>query len=719
MQLKSLSMNLTSKERRWLPWFGANGKFSLAWSCFVNRSRYHSVEQTFEGIAATRIKLLQQWTENHWDHLSALANILLNNQFNHCDVFLKNKLNDAPDFSELFILNTHGLVTHSTATRSIGKQSPHTRAREQASNGRFLHGPYVDPDTLTIGASTSKFHDEVTLMFYLPLFNGDELQGYLCGRVPNDVLGDLIQREAGHIYQESGDNYLFMVDSKFDPSIQPGIALSRSRFEDNTFSHGENLKSGVSTDYGEVKIKKHTEFEIRFTDPATGELHPGVRETIKHGHNLFVTYPGYSDYRHIPVIGKGTTFSLPGSLDKWGMMCEGDLEEVYRRRSINLSLVKIYLIFVTGLLATNNALSYFTDLSPIVVSSISAFLVFLSCFAFSALGTNKVSKRLNKMTSVIRTIAEGEGNLTQRLDPSTIKHDETGDMSRWVNSFIDNLDGIVGQVIHASHNVKGTNEVMLQRNEEAHASSSQVHDAMKVMNGLIEQQREVILHAADTAEEMKTSMAVVVEKAKDNFENAKAGTQAIRDVVEKTANSVKSIDMRMSDIGTIVNVITDITRQTNLLALNAAIEAARAGEHGRGFSVVADEVRGLASRTSDAANDIQTMIQSLQDETQQAVSFMEHSVSDVDESLKLTQAVSSENNELHNIVDKMFEVIGVIEQNSAKNGETAHEVMEVTYRMANSIQELAQSSNQVDITASKLQQLVGTFEVSNKALIKA
>ncbi len=147
-------------------------------------------------------------------------------------------------------------------------------------------------------------------MFYLPLFNGDELQGYLCGRVPNDVLGDLIQREAGHIYQESGDNYLFMVDSKFDPSIQPGIALSRSRFEDNTFSHGENLKSGVSTDYGEVKIKKHTEFEIRFTDPATGELHPGVRETIKHGHNLFVTYPGYSDYRHIPVIGKGTTFSL-------------------------------------------------------------------------------------------------------------------------------------------------------------------------------------------------------------------------------------------------------------------------------------------------------------------------------------------------------------------------------------------------------------------------
>ena len=207
-------------------------------------------------------------------------------------------------------------------------------------------------------------------------------------------------------------------------------------------------------------------------------------------------------------------------------------------------------------------------------------------------------------------------------------------------------------------------------------------------------------------------MATVVEKAKDDFESAKAGTQAIRDIVDKTASSVKSIDTRMAEIGNIMKVITDITRQTNLLALNAAIEAARAGEHGRGFSVVADEVRGLASRTAEAANDIQAMISGLQEETQHAVGFMESGVQDVDQSLKLTEAVSSENSELHNIVDKMFEIINVIEQNSARNGETASEVSEVTQHMAKSIKELAASSNQVDITAVKLQQLVGTFEVS-------
>ncbi len=175
-------------------------------------------------------------------------------------------------------------------------------------------------------------------MFYQPLCYDNEVVGCLCGRVPNDVMGDLIQREAGHIYNESGDNYIFMVESRLDRDILPGTALSRSRFEDDTFSHGENLKSGVNTNWGMVKIRQHTEFEIRFTDPATNELHPGVRETIANGSNLYIDYPGYSDYRHIPVIGKGVTFQLKGSPDRWGMMCEADLEEVYRHRSLASTL---------------------------------------------------------------------------------------------------------------------------------------------------------------------------------------------------------------------------------------------------------------------------------------------------------------------------------------------------------------------------------------------
>ncbi|WP_339719435.1 methyl-accepting chemotaxis protein [uncultured Paraglaciecola sp.] len=715
MQLKSTAMQLSAKERSWLSWFGVNGKLALGRSCYLNKNTYSIVEQTFEGIATTRVQLLTMWTNNHWDYLGAVRAIVEHGVAGDIQTCLQRKCEAIADFSELFLVDEEGSVIASSYQSRIGQKHLQEKALYQASHSeRFLHGPYVDDVTLKIGASTSKFHDEVTLMFYLPIKQADNSIQLLCGRVPNDVIGDIIQREAGHIFPESGDNYLFMVNSKYDPTIKPGIALSRSRFEDNAFSHGENLKSGVNTDFGVVKIDKHTEFEIRFTDPATGELHPGVRETIKNGENLFVTYPGYSDYRHIPVIGKGVTFSLPGSLDTWGMMCEGDLEEVYRRRSINLSLMKIYLFSLVSVIAVNSSLFHFTHLDTLVINGITAAVAGLSCLVFSFSGTNKVSLRLNEMTSVIRTIAEGGGNLTQRLDPNTIKHDETGDMSRWINSFIDNLDGIVGQVIQASHNVKLTNEVMLEHNQDALVCSNQVHQSMLHMQGLIGVQRNEILNAAAGAEDMKETMAKVVAKANASYNDVRSGTQAIRDIVDNTAKSVHLIDDQMSDIGNIISVITDITNQTNLLALNAAIEAARAGEHGRGFSVVADEVRNLAARTAAAATDIQNMIQGLQSETKQAVRFMETGVENVDQSLKLTEASSSENTELHQLVQNLFDTINVIEQNSSKNGQTAREVTIVTEKMANVIHELAGSSNQVDTTANKLQQLVSEFQVGSR-----
>ncbi len=158
-ELKSASMNLSQKEKQWLPWFGETGKLAMYRSCFVSR---------------------------------------------------------------------HGEVISSTYSEHIGRSDLHFDAVSQGTKARFLHGPYVDPLTLKIGRSSSNFHDEVTLMFYQPIEKDGIFYGAICARVPNDVLGDLIQREAGHIYPESGDNYIFMVDSNFDRTIQQGTALSLS-----------------------------------------------------------------------------------------------------------------------------------------------------------------------------------------------------------------------------------------------------------------------------------------------------------------------------------------------------------------------------------------------------------------------------------------------------------------------------------------------------------
>ncbi len=710
--LQSNLMHLSASERHWLPWSGPTGKLAMRWSCWLNRGVYPLVEQVFEGVAQSRVRILQNWVASHWGHLADLAANLGEAVGHVASDVLEGKRAQLPDISELFVIDSQGRVLASTCAVHVGQQDLDGRAVARGMSEPFLHGPYRDPLTQRLGASTSRFHDAVTLMFYQPVHVGGKCLGCICARVPNDVIGDLIQREAGHVYPESGDNYLFMVESRFDSSVQTGTALSRSRFEDATFSHGENLKSGVHTRWGTVRVQQHTELELRFTDPATGQLHPGVRETIAKGANLFVTYPGYSDYRHIPVIGKGVTFQLQGSPDRWGMMCEADLEEVYRRRSLSVGLMKTYLLTVTTLFAIGSLLQEFSGLPTTALHLVNGLLLLLGAWAFASFGPRRLAARMQEMTEVIRTLAEGEGNLRQRVDSSTMQRDESGDMGRWINSFIDSLDGVVGQVIQVSKHVRQDNELMLERSSEAGQTTSDVAESIHQLLLLVEEQLGEIQQASMTAEEMKGAMDEVMQRARERFDTVRNGTESIRDVVQRSAQSVQLLDSRMGEIDEIVGLISDITTQTNLLALNAAIEAARAGDHGRGFAVVAGEVRSLAQRTAKAAEDIRHKVESLQAETRQAVSFMEGGVQNVDSTLRLTEEASSENVHLHHTVERMFDIIKGLNERSLHYGQTIRGVDQASNEMGQTLGVLQDSAERVRHTAGKLHQLVGRFRVS-------
>lgn len=183
--LKSHRMHLSPAERGWLPWFGRSGKLAMGWSCWLNRGRYAGVEQIFEGIAETRVRLLQQWVAAHWEHLADTVASFGEEAIRADGASLESKRAQLPDIAELFVVDTNGCVMASTRTAQVGTRVD-ARALAAGLRAPFLHGPYLDPATLAMGPTTSRFHDAVTLMFYQPLQAGGQTLGCLCARVPND-----------------------------------------------------------------------------------------------------------------------------------------------------------------------------------------------------------------------------------------------------------------------------------------------------------------------------------------------------------------------------------------------------------------------------------------------------------------------------------------------------------------------------------------------------
>lgn len=276
----------------------------------------------------------------------------------------------------------------------------------------------------------------------------------------------------------------------------------------------------------------------------------------------------------------------------------------------------------------------------------------------------------------LKDIAEGEGDLTQRVDEE--RQDELGELGRWFNRFVQNVHNIIAEV--------GTNA------EEVSAAATEIAASAEEMSASVGEVARQSAEAADSAGKAGKSATAGGEVVQQTVHEIKQ----ISEAVTASAASVAELGRRGDEIGKVISVINDIADQTNLLALNAAIEAARAGEHGRGFAVVADEVRKLAERTTRATEEVGQSIKSIQDETKQAVTRMETGTQQVKVGVELAER-AGEN--LREIVDGAGQVATLIGQISAASEEAG-----------SATSQSSQAAQDLSHKAEQLRELVGRFK---------